>query len=228
MKQISVMLVEDHAVVRQGLCAILSNDSRFKIAGQAQNGREAVKLVRIQQPDVVLMDIGMANLNGLEATRQIIADNRSAKVLILSAHTGRDNVERLVAAGVAGYIDKESSAEIVTQAIYEVAQGRKFFSAAIARHLPDNPNMPRGRDGLKKSNPAGLTRREAEVLQLVAEGATNKQVGVELSISIKTVEKHRQGLMDKLKIHDTAGLTRYAIAAGVIEGQSLWTEKAKG
>lgn len=218
MKQINVLLVEDHAVVRQGLCAILTNDNRFKVAGQTQNGREAVPLARTLHPDVVLMDISMANLNGLEATRQILADNPAAKVLILSAHSGREWVERMIAAGVAGYIDKESSAEILTRAIYEVAQGKKFFSAVIARHLRNRPNTPRGRDGLKKANHAALTPREAEVLQLVAEGATNKRVAAELLICVKTVEKHRQGLMNKLDIHDTAGLTRYALAAGVIEG----------
>jgi DNA-binding NarL/FixJ family response regulator len=222
MKQISVLVVEDHAVVRQGLCAILSNDNRFKVAGQARNGREAVRMVQTQQPDVILMDIGMAALNGLEATQQILGDNPAAKVLVLSAHSGGDNVERMIAAGVVGFIDKESSAEILLQAICEVAQGRKFFSAVIARHLQNNSNTSRGGKRLKKSNRAALTSREAEVLQLVAEGATNKQVAAELSISIKTVEKHRQSLMDKLKIHDIAGLTRYAIAAGVIEGKSIW------
>jgi DNA-binding NarL/FixJ family response regulator len=220
MKQINVMLVEDHAVVRQGLCAILSNDRRFKVAGQAQNGREAVQLVRTLQPDVVLMDIAMATLNGLEATRQILADNPAAKVLVLSAHSGPDNVERMIALGVAGFIDKESSAEILIQAICEVAQGRKFFSAVIARHLQKSLNPPKGRDGLKKANYSALTRREAEVLQLVVEGATNKLIAAELSISIKTVEKHRQALMDKLKIHDIASLTRYAIAKGIIEAKS--------
>jgi len=214
------MVVDDHAMVRQGLCAILSKDSRFKVAGQAKNGREAVPLVRTLQPDVVLMDIGMATLNGLEATRQILANNPAAKVLILSAHSDRDYVERLIAAGVVGYIDKESSAEILTKAIHEVAQGRKFFSAIIIQHLHSIANTPTGKDGSKKTNHSALTRREAEVLQIIAEGATSKQIAAELNISIKTVEKHRQGIMDKLKIHDIAGLTRYAIAMGVIEGKA--------
>ncbi len=220
-KPIHVMLVDDHIVVRQGLCAILRKDSRFQVVGQAQNGREAVRQARTGAIDVVLMDIGMAALNGFEATRQILADNPAAKVLVLSAHSGRDHVERMIAAGVAGYIDKDSTVEILTQAICEVAQGRKFFSAAIARHLPSKSNPSGGRDGMKKANPAALTRREAEVLQLVAEGATNRQVAAELCVSVKTVEKHRQSLMEKLKIYDTAGLTRYALAAGVIEGKSI-------
>jgi len=213
------MIVEDHAVVRQGLCAILSKDSRFKVAGQAKNGREAVQLVRTLHPDVVLMDIGMTTLNGLEATRQILADNPAAKVLVLSAHSGRDHVERMIAAGVAGYIDKESSTEILTQAICEVAQGQKFFSTIIARHLHNNSNLQRDEDGLKKANHVALTIREAEVLQLVAEGATSKHIAADLGISLKAVEKHRENLMDKLKIHDIAGLTRYAIATGVIEAK---------
>jgi len=224
-KQISVMVVDDHAVVRQGLCAILNKDKRFKVAGQAQNGREAVQLVRTVQPDVVLMDIGMAALNGLEATRQILADNPAAKVLILSAQSDWNNVERMVAAGVAGYIDKDSTAEILTQAIDEVAQGRKFFSAVIARHLAPKPNTTEDGEGWKQPNRPVLTHREAEVLQLVAEGLANKQIAAELRISFKTVEMHRQSLMEKLKIHNTAELTRYAIAAGVIEGSPVKLKK---
>jgi len=220
LKPINVMLVEDHVLVRQGLCAILRKDSRFQVVGEAQNGREAVRLAQTVAPDVVLMDIGMAALNGFEATRQILADNPETRVLVLSAYSGRDHVERMIAAGVAGYLDKDSTVEILTQAICEVAQGRKFFSAAIARHLPSKSNPSGGRDGLKKPNHAALTHREAEVLQLVAEGATSKKMAAELGISVKTVEKHRHGLMGKLKIHDIAGLTRYALAAGVIERKS--------
>ena len=169
------------------------------------------------QPDVILMDIGMPVLNGLEATRQILTANPAARVIILSAHSDEEYIERTTAAGVAGFLEKQTSSEILTQAIREVAQGRTFFSPSIAKRMKDNLARPRDRDGLVKANASRLTTREAEVLQLVAEGSANKQVAAELGISIKTVEKHRQHLMDKLNIHDTAGLTRYAIAAGVIE-----------
>jgi DNA-binding NarL/FixJ family response regulator len=216
-KQITVMLAEDHAVVRQGLCALLNADGRFKMAGEARNGREAVEMAKTLRPDVILMDIAMPGLNGLESTRQILAANPAAKVLILSAHSDDEYIERTRASGVAGFLEKQTSAEILTKAIIEVAKGNNFFSPSIAKRMGDDPSRPRGRDGLLKSNGTRLTSRESEVLQLVAEGSANKQVAGELGISIKTVEKHRQHLMDKLNIHDTAGLTRYAIAAGVIE-----------
>jgi DNA-binding NarL/FixJ family response regulator len=163
------------------------------------------------------MDIAMPVLNGLEATRQILTANPAARVVILSAHSDDVYVERMTELGVAGFLEKQSSAEILTKAIREVARGHTFFSPAIARRLLNASGQPRNREGLIKPNSTRLTSRECEVLQLVAEGSANKQVAAELGISIKTVEKHRQHLMDKLNIHDTAGLTRYAIAAGVIE-----------
>ncbi|SDS12833.1 response regulator transcription factor [Opitutus sp. GAS368] len=216
-RPITVLLAEDHAVVRQGLCALLNADGSFKLVGEARTGREAVELARTLRPDVILMDIAMPVLNGLEATRQILAANPAAKVVILSAHSDDVYVERMNEAGVAGFLEKQSSAEILTKAIHEVAKGRTYFSPAIARRLGATASKPRDREGLLKANASRLTSRESEVLQLVAEGSANKQVAAELGISIKTVEKHRQHLMDKLNIHETAGLTRYAIAQGIIE-----------
>ena len=216
-KPITVLMAEDHAVVRQGLCALLNADGQFKLVGEARTGREAVEMARTLRPDVILMDIAMPVLNGLEATRQILAANPTARVLILSAHSDDVYVERMNEAGAAGFLEKQTSAEILAKAIHEVAAGRTFYSPAIAKRLGATASRPRDREGLLKANGTRLTAREAEVLQLVAEGSANKQVAAELGISIKTVEKHRQHLMDKLHIHDTAGLTRYAIAAGVIE-----------
>ena len=216
-KPIRVLLAEDHAIVRQGLCALLNADGHFLMVGEARTGREAVNMAQTHQPDVILMDIAMPVLNGLEATRQILAANPAAKVLILSAHSDEEYIERTRAAGVAGFLEKQTSAEILTKAIQEVAKGNAYFSPSIAKRLPFDAAKPRDRDGLLKANAARLTSRECEVLQRVAEGSANKQVAAELGISIKTVEKHRQHLMDKLGIHETAGLTRYAIAAGVIE-----------
>jgi DNA-binding NarL/FixJ family response regulator len=216
-KQITILLAEDHAVVRQGLCALLNADGHFKMVGEAKTGREAVEKAKALRPDVILMDIAMPVLNGLEATRQILTANPAAKVIILSAHSDDEYIERMNAVGAVGFLEKQTSADVLTKAIREVAKGNKFFSPSIAKRMSDNQNKPRDRDGLVKVNATRLTSRESEVLQLVAEGSANKQVAAHLGISIKTVEKHRQHLMDKLNIHDTAGLTRYAISAGVIE-----------
>jgi DNA-binding NarL/FixJ family response regulator len=158
-------------------------------------------------------------LNGLEATRQILAANPTARVIVLSAHSDDEYVERMRTAGVAGFLEKQTSAEILTKAIREVAAGHSFYSPSIARRLSPEPGTPRTREGYVRPDAARLTARESEVLQLVAEGLANKQIAATLAISIKTVEKHRQHLMDKLHIHETAGLTRYAIAHGVIESR---------
>jgi DNA-binding NarL/FixJ family response regulator len=218
-KPITVLLAEDHSIVREGLCSLLLADGRFAVAGEACNGREAVEMARTLRPDVILMDIAMPVLNGLEATRQILAANPAARVIILSAHSDDEYIERTTQAGVAGFLEKQTSAEVVTRAVCEVAKGRTFFSPSIARRLALAAGKARDRDGFVREHGSRLTSRESEVLQLVAEGAANKQVASALGISIKTVEKHRQHLMDKLNIHETAGLTRYAISAGVIESQ---------
>jgi DNA-binding NarL/FixJ family response regulator len=214
---ITVMLAEDHAIVRQGLRALLEADGHFTMVGEARTGREAVEMALTLRPDVILMDIAMPLLNGLEATRQILAADPKAKVLVLSAHSDDEYIERMTAAGAVGFLEKQTSAEILTKAIREVARGHRFFSPVIAKRMADGRNRSRDRDGLFKPSVVQLTSRETEVLQLVAEGQANKQVASTLGISIKTVEKHRQHLMDKLNIHDTAGLTRYAISSGVIE-----------
>lgn len=216
-KPISVLLADDHAIVRQGLSALLLADGHFAMAGEARTGREAVDMARALKPDVILMDIAMPILNGLEATRQILAANPKAKIVILSAHSDDEYIERMNAAGVAGFLEKQTSAEILTKAIREVANGNHYYSPSITKRLQPHNGQTRDREGLLKTNGTRLTSRETEVLQLVAEGSANKQVAAHLGISIKTVEKHRQNLMDKLNIHDTAGLTRYAISSGVIE-----------
>lgn len=215
--KITVLLADDHSIVRQGLCALLNADGHFVIVGEARDGREAVALARSLRPQVVLMDVAMPELNGLEAARQIFEFEPLTRVLILSAHADDEYVQRAVAMGVAGFLEKQTSAEILTKAIREVAAGRAYFSPRIARRMKDEAARPRDREGMRRVDAARLTSREAEVLQLVAEGSANKQIAGVLGISIKTVEKHRQHLMDKLNIHDTAGLTRHAIATGVIE-----------
>ena len=217
LKPIAILLADDHSIVRQGLSALLNADGHFLIVGEAKTGREAVDMAVMLKPDVILMDIAMPELNGLEATRQILAANNASKVIVLSAHSDDEYIKRMCSVGVSGFLEKQTSAEILAKAIREVAAGEVFFSPAIAKRLRESRSGPRDRYGLLKVDGVRLTTRESEVLQLVAEGSANKQVAAALGISIKTVEKHRQHLMDKLKIHDTAGLTRYAIAEGVVE-----------
>lgn len=218
-RQITVLLAEDHTIVREGLRALLNSDGGFLIVGEARTGSDAVKLVAKLQPDVILMDIAMPVLNGLEATRQILTANPSARVIVLSAHSDDEYVQRMREAGAVGFLEKQSSAEVLTKAIREVVAGGSFYSPSIAARLNAIAGNPEERRGTVTSPTTRLTSRESEVLQLVAEGAANKKIAAELGISIKTVEKHRQRLMDKLELHDIAGLTRYAISRGIIEGR---------
>ena len=216
-KRITVLLAEDHEIVRQGLRKLLEAEGDIEVTGEAATGREAVALTKKLRPDVVVMDIAMPLLNGLEATRQIRLAVPDTKVLILSAHSDDAYVEQVAALGAAGYLIKQTSAGLLSQAIREVQKGNTFFSPAVAGRLRDHYQPSRDRTGVLKRKGARLSSREAEVLQLIAEGQANKQVAAELRISVKTVEKHRQRLMEKLDIHDTASLTRHAIAAGIIE-----------
>jgi len=217
MKRITVLLAEDHTVVREGLRTLLEAERDIQVVGEAETGRQAVELTKKLRPAVVVMDIAMPLLNGLEATRQILKAVPGAKVLILSAHSDDAYVEQVIALGAAGYLLKQTSAHVLSQAVREVQKGNTFFCPAIARRLHNHYGPSPDPGGLVKKKGDRLSSREAEVLQLIAEGQANKQVAAELGISVKTVEKHRQRLMQKLNIHDTAGLTRYAIAAGIIE-----------
>lgn len=218
MKRITVLLADDHTVVRQGLRVLLEAESDIEVIGEAETGRQAVELTRKLLPAVVVMDIAMPLLNGLEATRQILKALPATKILILSAHGDDAYVEQVTELGAAGYLIKQNSALVLSKAIREAHKGNTFFSPSISRRLRDRRQSSfRGAAGRSKKKADGLTSREVEILQLIAEGKANKQTAAELGISIKTVEKHRQRLMSKLDIHDTAGLTRYAIAAGIIE-----------
>jgi DNA-binding NarL/FixJ family response regulator len=215
MKRITVLLAEDHMIVREGFRKMLELEGDFEVIGEAQDGRLAVALAKKLRPDVILMDIAMPLLNGLEATRQICKAAPAAKVLMLSAHNDDAYVTNALEAGAVGFLLKQTSAHDVCRAIREVHKGKTFFSPTIARHL-DHQKLA-GHGGSARKNNIALTSREMEVLQLIAEGKANKQTAAELGIGTKTVEKHREHLMEKLDIHDTAGLTRYAISTGVIE-----------
>jgi DNA-binding NarL/FixJ family response regulator len=219
MKKISVLLVDDHTVVRQGLRALLKSEEDIEVIGEAENGRQAVTLARETPPDVVVMDVAMPLLNGLEATRQIVKLSPQIKVLVLTSYGDDDYVQQLMQAGATGYLLKQTAADELLMAIREVQRGKPFFSPSIAKRLRDQCQEAFKR-GHSNHKPGDLTSRETEVLQLIAEGFSNKQIAAELSISIKTVEKHRQQVMNKLNIHDVAGLTRYALARGMVEQAS--------
>ena len=216
MKKIGVLLVDDHTVVRQGLRALLASEEDMEVIGEAENGRQAVMAARKTPPDVVVMDVAMPLLNGLEATRQILKLAPTSKVLVLTSYGDDECVEQLMQAGASGYLIKQTAANDLLKAIREVQRGNAFFSPAIAKRLRDQCREA-FTSGRATKKPTELTSREAEVLQLIAEGFSNKQIAGELSISIKTVEKHRQQVMNKLNIHDVAGLTRYAISKGMVE-----------
>jgi len=215
---ITVLLAEDHGIVRQGLHALLESSGLFRIVGEAKDGREAVELALTLGPDVTLMDISMPVLDGLAATRQILAAHPAARILILSAHSDGEYCNRARLAGAAGFLAKLASTEIVIKAICEIAGNRSYFHPTGSRRLPLSHDRLRNRQGVLNGRALQLSSREGHVLRLVAAGEANKQIATSLGISIKTVEKHRQRVMDKLNIHDVAGLTRYAISAGVIEG----------
>jgi len=222
--RITILLVDDHALVRQGVRVLLEAEDDLLVVGEAPEGRQAVVLAAALLPDVVVMDIAMPLLNGIEATRQILEAVPTTKLLILSAHGDEEYVDRAMALGVAGYVLKQSSLEDLAAAIRAAHAGTRWFSPGLARGPEGRGAGPKVAAGGAAPLPrARLTSREAEILQLVAEGKANKQVATALGISIKTVEKHRQSLMCKLDLHDVAGLTRYAIEIGSIAGRDRHT-----
>jgi len=217
MSNTTVLLVDDHTIVRQGLRALLLSEGDISIVAEAQTGREAVELVAQHNPRIVIMDLAMPRLNGAEATRQILKAVPSAKVIVLSTYGDDEHVQQALSAGAAAYLLKQTAAEDVVQAIREVLNGNAYFSPAIAKRLREQTCQERGEGQQQARSDVELTQREAEVLQLIAEGYANKQIAAELNLSVKTVEKHRQQVMQKLGIHNIAGLVRHAAAKGIIE-----------
>lgn len=212
MKPVTLLLAEDHVVVREGLRSLLVQQADFRVVGEAADGRQAVAMARELRPEIVLMDIAMPLLNGLDATRQVRKALPATLVLVLSGYGDDASVRAAFDAGAAGFLLKQCSSRELGQAIRLVREGGTFVSPAFSGERPG----PR-RGGTAPGTRPALTPREREVLQLIAEGHANKQVAGHLGLSIKTVGTHREHIMAKLDIHDTAGLTRYAMETGMIE-----------
>ena len=211
---ITVLLAEDHKIVREGLRSLLSGQSDIRVVGEAADGREAVKAAQRLNPDVVVMDLTMPELNGVDATTQIKKTCPDTRVVILSMHSGDEHVFPALRAGASGYLVKGSGLSDLTAAIRAVRSGNAFFSPEVSKTLLTETQ----RQSPSTGRPAEwdlLTHREREVLQLVVEGKSSPQIAKILNISAKTVEGHRSRIMNKLDIHDVAGLVRYAIRTGL-------------
>ncbi len=219
LQKLKVVLIEDHILVRKGLRSLLELEPDIEVIGEGDNGYQAISLYEALRPDITILDIALPRLNGIEAAKIIRKSNPIAKILILSAYADDGYVERVMDLHLSGYLVKQCSPHFLIDAIHRIALGKSYFCPTIlekVKRLSDTPSKLRGehRGRTKK-----LSVREAQILQAIAEGMANKQIAYSLEISIKTVEKHRQNLMKKLSIHDTAGLTRYAIAEGYIENR---------
>lgn len=208
-----VLLVDDHALIREGLRSLLEKQPDVQVVGEAEDGRRAKELVAELSPDIVIMDVTMPRLGGIEATRQIVSEFPSVKVIALSIHSKRRFVADMLGAGAAGYILKECLFDELVQAIQAVAAGGRYLSPRITDVVVDD--YVKRLSGGAESPLAALTGREREVLQLVAEGKSTKQIAVELHVSTKTIEANRRQIMEKLDMHSVAELTKYAIREGI-------------
>jgi len=208
-----VLLVDDHEIMREGLAALLRKYPEYEVVGQAANGRTAIEMVEKLHPELVIMDIEMPNLNGIDATRRMISKCPELKVMALSTHSRRSMIVKMLQAGAAGYMLKESAFSELAEGLKAMREDRTYLCNKIAKvvftdyvKMLTNPDWAGG---------DGLTNREREVLQLVAEGHTTKEIAKSLSLSVKTVDSHREHIMDKLGIHNIAGLTKYAVREGL-------------
>jgi NarL family two-component system response regulator LiaR len=216
--RIAVLVADDHALLRLGVVSVLSLNQKIKVVGEAEDGRSAVEMALRLKPDVVLMDIGMPHLNGLEATDRLKRDAPGMKILILSGHDDDGYVNQVVRSGANGYVLKNTSPEELFAAIETVHSGKMFFSPSLSgRFGHQGANVPRGpRKGMGPLKQVSLTSREREVLQLIAEGETHQQIANRLFISVRTVDTHANHIMNKLNLHDTAGLVTYAIKNRIV------------
>jgi DNA-binding NarL/FixJ family response regulator len=213
MKAIRVVLADDHALVRAGIRALLEKLPGIEVVGEADNGRQALELIKKTSPNLILLDISMAELGGLEALPRIVRDFPGVKVLILSGHANEEYVLRALRCGATGYMLKEAAAEELGLAIKAVAQDKTYLSPSVSRTVVESYlQRAAGEEGPIEQ----LTARQREVLQLIAEGKNTKEIASTLEVSVKTVEAHRLQLMARLNIHDVPGLVRYAIRSGLV------------
>ena len=213
MKPIRVLLADDHTLVRAGIRGLLAGLSGVEVAGEAGDGQEALRLAESLHPDVVLLDVGMPGLNGLEVAGRLVAMDADIRVVILSMHTSEEYVLRALRAGCAGYLLKASAVSELEVAVRAVANGDTYLSPAVSKRVVDDYVS---RTGGAADPLEALTPRQREVLQLAAEGHSSKEIAQRLSLSVKTVEAHRAQLMERLDIHDLAGLVRFAVRVGLV------------
>ena len=210
---IRVVLADDHKIMREGLCSLLRNDPRVEIVGVAEDGRSAVQLAREHKPDVVVMDVAMPDLNGIEAARRIKAEMPDVRILALSMHSDKRYIASMLQAGASGYLLKDCAFKELVQAIHTVSRRQVYLSPSIAALVTDDyVRQLMAKDGSPASM---LSPKEREVLQLMAEGHSTKQIAATLFLSVKTIETHRQQIMEKLDIHSVAELTKFAIREGL-------------
>ncbi|MBF0497822.1 MAG: response regulator transcription factor [Deltaproteobacteria bacterium] len=209
----NIILVDDHKIIRDGLKSMIDRHPDMRVIGETDSGRKAVELARTMQPDIAIMDIAMPDLNGIEATQQIIKESSAIKVIALSMHSDARFVARMLAAGASGYLLKDTSFQELIVAIHQVVQGRIHLSQSITDTVIRDYVR---RVSVSQTTPvSSLTSREREVLQLVAEGKTTREIALLLGVSIKTIETHRRRMMEKLNIDNVADLTKYAIIEGL-------------
>jgi len=214
-KTISVVIAEDHTILREGLKALFASQPDFEVVGEAEDGLQAIRRVQTHTPDLILMDLSMPKLNGLEAIKEIKKLNPATKVIVLTVHSAEEYVRATLEAGADGYVLKDANRTELLMAMSHVLEGKRYLSPGVSEKVIDG--YLEGKKGLKgRSAWESLTQREREILKLIAEGYKNKEIADVLCISQKTVEKHRTNLMTKLNLHNVAALTSFAIEKGLV------------
>jgi len=216
MPKVKILVVDDHAIVREGVRMILAKENDLEVVGEAGDGQQALDLTELLRPDVIIMDISMPGMGGIEATQTVRAKHPEVQVLALTMHEDESYVFQLLRAGAAGYVLKRAAAQDLVQAVRAAAKGEAFLYPSVARKVVED-YLRRVETGEERERYDGLTTREKEILTLIAQGLSNQQIAEKLFISIKTVQTHRAHILEKLGLHDRTELVRYAIRKGLIE-----------